>query len=37
MNNMILLLKRLYGQSVKLALNEKGQDGFSSHRATPAV
>jgi hypothetical protein len=37
MNNMILLLKQLDGQSVKLALNEKGQDGFSSYRATLAV
>lgn len=37
MNNMILLLKQLGGQSVKLALNEKGQDGFSSHPTTPAV
>ena len=37
MNNMILLLKQLDGQSVKLALNEKGLDGFSSHRTTPAV
>ncbi|CAJ1834348.1 hypothetical protein LCEOLIKB_01931 [Aeromonas hydrophila] len=37
MNNMILLLKQLDGQIVKLALNEKGQDGFSSYRATLAV